>query len=108
MSFDSSGGAVLRSRWIQLQAQTKAAGSGSGGGGDIISRGRDLLLLRLGAASSPDRHRLAVLVEASSAAVDVGVGGRRHRLLPGPDGLSCEEDGGNHRWFPFCVSRFLP
>lgn len=47
------------------------------------------LLLLWFAAASPDGHRLAVLVEASSAAVDVGVGGRRHRLLPGPDRLGC-------------------
>lgn len=52
-----------------------------------------LLLVWLGAAAtaapSPDGHRLAVLVEASPAAVDVGVGGGRHRLLPGPDRLGC-------------------
>lgn len=41
-------------------------------------------------ASSPDGHCLAVLVEASSAAVDVGVGGGRHWLLARPDGLGCE------------------
>lgn len=52
------------------------------------------LLLLWFAAASPDGHRLAVLVEASSAAVDVGVGGRRHRLLPGPDRLGC---GGGER-----------
>lgn len=44
------------------------------------------LLLRL-AAPSPDRHRLAVLVETPSAAVDVGVGGRCHGLLSGSDGF---------------------
>lgn len=65
-----------------------------GGGGDIGFFSGVVLLSRcssvlfwLSTASSPDGHRLAVLVEASSAAVDVGVGGRRHRLLPGPDGL---------------------
>lgn len=59
----------------------------------------NLLLLRLRAASSSDGHRLAVLVEApsSSAAVDVGVGGGGHRLLPGPDGLGCGEDEEDHR-----------
>ena len=43
-----------------------------------------------GAAAPPDGHGLAVLVEAAPppAAVDVEMGGRRHRLLPGPDGLS--------------------
>lgn len=56
----------------------------------------NILLLWLCAASSPDGHRLAVLVEASSAAVDVGVGGRRHWLLPGPDGLGCGEDEKDH------------
>lgn len=46
-----------------------------------------LLVWLAAAASSPDRHRLAVLVEASSAAVDVRVSGRCHWLLPGPDGF---------------------
>lgn len=59
----------------------------------------NLLLLWFCAAPPSDGHRLAVLVEASSAAVDVGVGGRRHRLLPGPDGLGCGEDEENHDWF---------
>lgn len=52
----------------------------------------DSLLVRFAAASSPDGHRLAVLVEASPAAVDVGVSGRRHWLLPGPDGFGCRRD----------------
>lgn len=46
-----------------------------------------LLLLWFAGASSSDGHRLAVLVEASSAAVDVGVGGGRHWLLPRSDRL---------------------
>lgn len=58
----------------------------------------NVLLLWFCAASPPDGHRLAVLVEAP-AAVDVGVGGRRHRLLPGPDGLGCGEDERNQNWF---------
>lgn len=45
-----------------------------------------LLLVRLAAAPS-DGHRLAVLVEASSTAVNVGVGGGCHWLLPRPDGF---------------------
>ena len=54
-----------------------------------------LLLVWFAAASAPDRHRLAVLVEASSTAVDVGMGGGRHRLLPGPNwfGWGRDEDG---------------
>lgn len=47
----------------------------------------DLLLVRLAAAPSSDGHRLAVLVEASSTAVNVGVGGGCHWLLPRPDGF---------------------
>lgn len=67
-------------------------GRGAGGdigffsGGVLLSRCSSVLV-GLAAASSPDGHRLAVLVEASSAAVDVWVGGGRHRLLPGPDRL---------------------
>lgn len=51
-----------------------------------------LLLVRLAAASPPDGHRLAVLVEAPPAAVDVGVSGGRHRLLPRPDGFGWEQE----------------
>lgn len=95
VSFDSFDGVVLPSRWIQLRTHTHKDTRS-----DIYfmhKRVSYILLLWLCAASTPDGHRLAVLVEASSAAVDVGVGGRRHWLLPGPDGLGCgedEEDGG--------------
>lgn len=51
-----------------------------------------LLLVRLGAAPSSDGHRLAVLVEASSTAVNVGVGGGCHWLLPRPDGFGWAEE----------------
>ena len=44
------------------------------------------LLLCLG-GTTPDGDCLAVLVEAPSSAVDVGVGGGGHRLLARPDGL---------------------
>lgn len=52
-----------------------------------------LLLVRLAAAPSSDGHRLAVLVEASSTAVNVGVGGGCHWLLPRPDGFGWAEEG---------------
>lgn len=45
------------------------------------------LLFWLAADTSPDGHRLAVLVEASSAAVEVRVSRRCHGLLPRPDGF---------------------
>jgi len=51
---------------------------------------RHIHLFGLGTAT-PDGDRLAVLVEAPPRAVDVGVGGGRHGLLAGPDGLGCEE-----------------
>lgn len=51
-----------------------------------------LLLVRLAAAPSSDGHRLAVLVEASSTAVNVGVGGGCHWLLPRPDGFGWAEE----------------
>lgn len=55
------------------------------------------VLVWFAAASSPDGHGLTVLVEASPAAVDVGVGGRRHWLLPGPDRLGWRREGRGER-----------
>lgn len=52
----------------------------------LVLTSEDSLLVWFAAASS-DGHRLAVLVEASTTAVDVGVGGRRHRLLSRSDGF---------------------